>query len=175
MPEIRATSLSDVELLPAIEQSAGEAFRSHSEFSWVADDSVMSVEDHKRYVAAGTSWVASTGSGIVGFLCAEAVAGRELHIWELAVCAEVQGSGTGTQLMRHAMASAARDPLCVSLTLTTFRDVAFNAPFYKRLGFEIVEELEEEPRLRALLAAEAAHGLPIESRCAMRLLIKPFP
>jgi len=168
MPEIRLTTVADVPMLPAIERSAGTAFRAYPEFAWVADDSVMSIEDHQGFVAGGTSWVAADASLIAGFLCAETVAETELHICELAVHAARQGEGVGTQLMRHAMAYAARNEQTTSLTLTTFRDVAFNAPFYERLGFEIVEELEAEPRLRALLREEAAHGLPTESRCAMR-------
>jgi len=168
MPEIRLTKVADVSVLPSIERSAGAAFRVYPELSWVADDSVMSIEDHQGFVASGTSWVASSASTIVGFLCAEAVGESELHIWELAVHADAQGSGVGTQLMQHAMAYAASSAHTTSLTLTTFSDVAFNAPFYRRLGFELVEELEVEPRLQALLREEAAHGLPIERRCAMR-------
>ncbi len=168
MPEIRLTRLAEVSVLPSIERSAGAAFRAYPEFSWVADDSLMSIEDHQGFVAAGTSWVASDASALVGFLCAESVADSALHIWELAVHADAQGSGVGTQLMRHAMAFAGSHAQITNLTLTTFRDVVFNAPFYKRLGFELVEELEAEPRLQALLREEAAHGLPVESRCAMR-------
>jgi hypothetical protein len=54
-----------------------------------------------------------------------------------------------------------------SLTLTTFRDVPWNAPFYARLGFEYVTELT--PELRQKREEETAHGLAFDSRCAMRL------
>jgi len=188
MSKVRKTSLSDTELLPAIERSAGRAFRAYPDLAWVADDSLMSLADHRRYAAMGTSWLASDTTGILGFLCAELIptqtrqerpqtgveSGPVLHIWELAVCEEAQGAGVGSQLMRHAMDHAVRSANCTKVTLTTFRDVAFNAPFYRGLGFEIVEELTEEPRLQALLAAEAAHGLPIASRCAMRFVVKTW-
>jgi len=59
-----------------------------------------------------------------------------------------------------------------AVTLTTFRNLAFNAPFYERFGFAYVEgaALTRDARLQDVLLAEAAHGLPAENRCAMRLL-----
>ena len=54
-----------------------------------------------------------------------------------------------------------------SLTLTTFRDVPWTAPFYARLGFDYVTELT--PELRQKREDETAHGLAFDSRCAMRL------
>lgn len=54
-----------------------------------------------------------------------------------------------------------------SLTLTTFRDVPWNAPFYARLGFEMITTLT--PELREKREEETAHGLAYDARCAMRL------
>jgi N-acetylglutamate synthase-like GNAT family acetyltransferase len=74
------------------------------------------------------------------------------------------GKRVGRQLI--ACAEHARKLGLTSLTLTTFRDVPWNAPFYARLGFEIVTELT--PELRQKREEEAAHGLAYDSRCAMR-------
>ena len=174
---IRATTEDDLQALPEIERSAGDAFRAYEDLSWLADGEIMPVAEHRRLHELGTSWVAEIASDsappqLIGFLCAETFASNkklELHIWELAVHAGAQGAGAGTALMRHVMAYSAADTLVHSVTLTTFRHVAFNAPFYAKLGFEVVDDLSEEPRLKNVLAAEAAHGLPIEDRCAMRL------
>ena len=195
---IRETDLADINSLPAIERSAGAAFRQYPRLSWLADGEVMSADEHARLVTLGYCWVAerteersSDASRLCGFLSAEPVAescsesGSEsrqplmseattLHIWELAVSADAQRSGAGSALMRHAIALVNNDSRLTSLTLTTFREVAFNAPFYKRLGFEVledsaaVERQRPNERLRQVLAAEAAHGLPSEDRCAMR-------
>jgi hypothetical protein len=54
-----------------------------------------------------------------------------------------------------------------AVTLTTFRDVAWNGPFYGRIGFVEVDDLEAHPRLAKELAKEAAAGLPPERRTAM--------
>ena len=48
------------------------------------------------------------------------------------------------------------------MTLTTFRDVAWNGPFYSRIGFAEVEDLEAHPRLAKELAEEADDGWSIE-------------
>ena len=53
------------------------------------------------------------------------------------------------------------------MTLTTFRDVPFNAPFYARVGF--VEA--HDARLKALLENEVARGVAIAPRVAMELLV----
>ncbi|BFV60853.1 hypothetical protein KCMC57_up59570 [Kitasatospora sp. CMC57] len=46
-----------------------------------------------------------------------------------------------------------------ALTLTTFAEVPWNAPYYVRCGFEVIEGDEVGPGLRAIRAREAAHGL----------------
>jgi len=54
-----------------------------------------------------------------------------------------------------------------ALTLTTFRNVPWNAPFYARLGFEKMTTLT--PELRRKREEETAHGFAYETRCAMHL------
>ena len=53
-----------------------------------------------------------------------------------------------------------------SLTLTTFRDVPWNAAFYETCGFELANS-DASPMLSKTLAAEEQAGLPIDQRCAM--------
>ena len=89
-----------------------------------------------------------------------------LFIVELSVHLDWQGKGIGRQLI-NAVADHAREGGLSSLTLTTFRDVPWNAPFYARLGFDYVTELT--PELRQKREDETAHGLAFDSRCAMRL------
>ena len=163
---IRLTVADDVALLPPIERSAGLAFKSVHQLEWLADDTVMDEAEHQRLLELGASWVIEQGRALRGFLCAEAFA-DELHIWELAVELEFQGRGLGRRLLDTAEHHA-RSTGLEAMTLTTFVDVAFNAPFYVRLGYERLVESALTPRLVSLLAAEADHGLPRERRCAMR-------
>lgn len=170
--QIRSTSSADLPLLPAIEHSAAQAFRQFPQWRWLADGAVMTEAEHARLAALQTSWVAVQGDAPCGFICAETFATqagrRELHIWELSVHAKMQGKGVGSALMRHAMAFVEADPTCEGITLTTFRTVPFNAPFYTRLGFALLGEDELDDRLSHLLSREIAQGLDARSRCAMR-------
>jgi hypothetical protein len=55
-----------------------------------------------------------------------------------------------------------------ALTLTTFRDVPWNAPYYARIGFRVLVEAELTQGLRGIRDAEAAHGLDRWPRVCMR-------
>ena len=103
----------------------------------------------------------------VGFILAEAHP-SSLFVVELSVDLEWQGKGIGRQLIA-CVADHARKRGLTALTLTTFRDVPWNAPFYAKLGFEYIAELT--PELREKREEEAAHGLAYNSRCAMRLAL----
>lgn len=163
---IRPTLARDVALLPALERSAAQAFRQLPALAWLADGAVMTEADHLAYVSAASSWVAVDEHDTpVGFLCAT-VAGDALHIDELSVGLQAQGHGLGRRLLDRASASA-RQHGQRCLTLTTFAEVPWNAPFYQRYGFVPLSVGQLDARLSAVLAAELAHGL--HNRCAMRL------
>jgi hypothetical protein len=54
------------------------------------------------------------------------------------------------------------------VTLTTFRDVAFNAPYYARRGFTHVPADQWTPSHRAIIATQAAMGMDPATRTVMR-------
>ncbi|MCY1313558.1 hypothetical protein D9M70_640920 [compost metagenome] len=81
---------------------------------------------------------------------------------------ERQGLGLGRALIAAAIAHA-RDSSLGAVTLTTFRELAWNERFYRKLGFRTLDEEGLDPRLVQILAKEATYGLPAERRCAMRL------
>ena len=60
-----------------------------------------------------------------------------------------------------------------ALTLTTFRDVPWNAPYYRRCGFRVLDEQEWTPGLRAIREREAGHGLDRWPRVCMRRDLVP--
>jgi hypothetical protein len=68
--------------------------------------------------------------------------------------------------------AAARD--LPALTLSTFRTVPWNAPYYARLGFRELADGELTPGLRDVLAAEATLGLnPADRICMHRPTASP--
>ena len=60
--------------------------------------------------------------------------GDRAHLQELDVDPDHKGRGLGRELVAACVAWANRHGL-TTLTLTTFRDVPFNAPYYARIGF----------------------------------------
>lgn len=101
------------------------------------------------------------------FLAASEVEGR-LHIDELDVRHEMQGRGLGRRLLGHA-AEWARERGLAALSLTTFRSIPWNAPFYARFGFREWPADEAPDAIRRILQAEAAKGL--SDRCAMLMAL----
>lgn len=166
---IRRATPEDAHLLPEVETSAGEAFRAIPDLAWVADHDGISVERHLELIALGASWIAEEQHVPIGFLSAETVS-DELHIWELAVRREHQGRGVGRRLVETAVADArARD--LAAVTLTTFSEVRWNAPFYAALGFTLLAD-DAGPRLKGIMQSEVDIGLPRDRRCAMRLSLR---
>ncbi|MGI0818972.1 GNAT family N-acetyltransferase [Pseudomonas aeruginosa] len=125
---------------------------------------------HRRLIKRGSHWLAEDADGQpVGFLAAERCA-DELHIAELSIAQAHQQQGLGRRLLERAV-TYAHASHCRALTLTTFCDVPWNAPFYARLGFQRLTWQEAGERLRAILGHEQEIGFAADSRCAMRLVL----
>lgn len=165
MIKIEIADTSDAQFLPDIERSSGEAFRHLPSLAWIADDDVQSLERHLELIELGQAWVARSDQGIVGFLSAERFV-NSLHIWQMAVHSDFQKKGIGRALIVQAKQAAASASL-TNLTLTTFRHVAWNEPFYASCGFRTLKPNDLCERLKATLDAEERAGLPLDQRCAM--------
>lgn len=165
---IRPSRPADAVSLPALERSAGELFRTIPVLASIADADDHSAETHLVRIRAGTSWVAVDQADVaIGFLMAS-VAGRDLHVEELAVRLDRQRAGCGRALLSEAIAWARARGL-QAVTLTTFCEVPWNAPYYLRMGFRLLSGDAVGGRLADVLRQEAERGLPMELRCAMRL------
>lgn len=159
---LRLARASDAEAMPAIEHAAAVLFESEPS---VDPASTRTGADYARLIRKGHSLVAHVGDEMAGFLVAQPFS-RELHIWEMNVLPRFGRRGIGSGLVRAAMIDA-RNTGFKALTLTTFRDLPWNGPFYARLGFEEVTALDAHIRLAGELAVEVDNGLPAERRCAM--------
>ncbi|MFZ3560707.1 GNAT family N-acetyltransferase [Streptomyces sp. BH055] len=163
---IRNAEPADLPRLQAIETAAGEIFRTLG-MAAIADDAPPTIAELERYRRAGHAWVAAEDAGIVvAYLLAEAVDGA-FHIEQVTVHPDAARRGVGQTLIARA-ADCARGQGLTGLTLTTFADVPWNAPYYERLGFRRLTEAELTPGLRAIRAAEAEHGLDRWPRVCMR-------
>ena len=129
----------------------------------------MSAEDHRPFAVQGLVWVAEDAGRLIGFATCEAFE-HELHLWELAVRHDAQGKGAGRALIA-AVEQEARARGLPAVTLTTFRNIPWNAPFYARCGFVELPEQEFGPFLALVREKEIEIGLDVANRCAMRLAL----
>jgi GNAT superfamily N-acetyltransferase len=169
MIEIRLATAEDVPFLPAIESAACSLF---AQIPVTASLSLYltPVEDFHEAQRHGLLWIAEAAPGdLVGFALAERVDGG-LHLEELDVLPAYGRRGIGARLVR-AVCDWARAQEATAVTLCTFRDVPWNAPFYQRLGFRILAEDELTPGLAAKVLEEERRGLPRELRVVMRFAL----
>lgn len=161
----------DVAALPAIEREAAALFGGlHVAASVLAE--TTPVEVLAKAQAEGRLWIARARNGApVGFALVDAVDGCP-HLAEMDVVPAHGQRGIGRALLEAVCGQAAAAGHG-ALTLTTFRDVRWNAPFYARAGFRELATAELGPGLAAILRDEARRGLDPARRVAMRRQLAP--
>ncbi|MET9591821.1 GNAT family N-acetyltransferase [Streptomyces sp. NPDC006516] len=164
--QIRAVEPDELPALQEIERAAGRCFRDIG-MAEIADDEPLPLGELARYHDSGLAWVAADASGApVGYLIADRVDGN-LHVEQVSVHPERARRGIGRLLLDH-LADHALSEGAPALTLTTFTEVAWNAPYYARCGFRLLDDAELTPGLRLIRSREAAHGLDRWPRACMR-------
>lgn len=155
---IRLTRRAELSVLQDIERAAGECFRGVG-MPEIADDDPPPLPELTAYQQAGRCWVtADDAERPVAYALTEPVDGR-LHIEQLSVHPSVARRGIGRGLIDHLAARAAADGLS-GLTLTTFAEVPWNAPYYAgRCGFRVLTDAEVTPGLREIRRREGEIGL----------------
>lgn len=150
-------------------ERAAEAQFSHEDLPpALRGNTLTSDAEFAEALEQGLLWSARDSVGAaLGFAIALWV-GEDLHLDELDVHPAHQRRGIGRALVdavrAHGQRRGAR-----RLTLTTFRLVAWNMPWYERLGFVALAHREMTPGLRAIFEDEIARGLARERRVAMSL------
>ncbi|WP_329454924.1 GNAT family N-acetyltransferase [Streptomyces sp. NBC_01497] len=159
---IRLATVADLAEIPRIELAAGELFRRIA-MAEVAAHEPPSPEVLEGYREHGNAWVADNGTGRpVAFLLHEDVDGAA-HIEQVSVHPDAARQGVGRALIEDLARRAG-----TALTLTTFADVPWNAPYYARLGFRTLTADEVTGGLREIRRAEADMGLDAWPRICMR-------
>jgi GNAT superfamily N-acetyltransferase len=166
MPRIRPPRHDELEALRRIERDAGRAFAEIG-MPEIAADEPRSVAELEAFRADGRALVAvDDRDRPVAYLLSAVVDGCA-HVEQVSVASAHAGRGLGAALVEH-LAGTARAEGRPALTLTAFREVPWNAPYYRRLGFEVVEPDEQGPQLAALVEREL-EAIPGDApRVAMR-------
>lgn len=165
---IRPAITSDVPHLEAVEHSAARAFIGSS-VGYVASRAVPQ-ELLLGLCAKGTLWVATEDDNMpVGFVATYPVDGF-LYVHEISVAQNKQGKGIGRRLM-NVVEDYAIDHDIPYIGLTTFRDIRWNGPFYKSLGYkEITPDLYSG--LHKKYKDDIKKGHDATLRCVMIKLIE---
>jgi GNAT superfamily N-acetyltransferase len=119
-------------------------------------------------MAGHETWVAVLTSGKPAGYAVAGPLGGYFHLRELSVDPPLGRRRIGTALVETVIA-AAREKDFSGVTLTTFRDVPFNAPFYARLGFEELPLQQAGEALRAAFFREVPAGVDPARRVLMWL------
>ncbi len=160
VPVVRTADPAEFERLRWIEIESDRLYENVGIGPFANDET----ENHLAVAAA----VLVAGDPAVGFVSLEIVDG-DAHVDQLSVLPSHGRRGIGRALLDGAIRWA-RDGGHHAVTLTAFRDVPWNAPFYGRLGFVIVTDLP--PGLTAIRDHERTAGLDTEGpRVAMRLTL----
>lgn len=162
---IRAARPDDLPALRELESVAGAPFRDLG-MTAVADDEPPSIADLAGFQDKGRAWVVANDDEPVAYLLLDVIDGNA-HVEQVSVHPDHARQGLGRKLLETAAAWAAQHGL-PALTLTTYRDVPWNAPYYERLGFRVLTEAQMTAGLRSIRAHETARGLARWPRVTMR-------
>jgi GNAT superfamily N-acetyltransferase len=144
---VRPAAEADLALLTEIERAADEVF---AEVGIVGLPAAAGIDDFRAAAA-----VLVVGDPPVGFARIDLVAG-EPYLTQLSVHPSVVRRGIGAALL-EAAATWASSHGHNSIFLATFRDIAWNAPFYARHGF--AETGPDTPGTREIAEHERSIGM----------------
>lgn len=163
---IRACRPSDHRLLPGLERRSGEAFRQFG-YDAVADMVPTPAEAYATLPAPSWVFVAQSATApVVGF-CVLGALDAMGHVREMGVDHRYAGQGIGTALLERGL-DALRAAGFRAAVLTTFADLPFNAPYYRRLGFEeMTPDPNNQPGLHLICQAEKTGTFAPWRRVAM--------
>jgi GNAT superfamily N-acetyltransferase len=116
----------------------------------------------------GLLWVVVDNAHIpVAFLLASIIDGC-IHIAEFDVHPDHGKRGVGTKLLDHVLA-VAKARAFPAATLTTFEHLPWNAPFYRKRGFEVIGVDKIGDELAQIVRNEKALGM--RRRVAMKMAL----
>jgi putative acetyltransferase len=163
--EIALARPGDVPRIAPIELAAAGLLAGHAPeavLNEVTPDEVLQAAQRD-----GRLGVALSGDVPVGFALVEILEPDAAHLEEIDVHPDHGRRGVGTRLVRWVRRWADARGLA-AVTLTTFRDVPWNMPFYARLGFEEVAPGALTPAMRKVCEDEGRRGLDPRRRVVMR-------
>lgn len=163
MTLIRPARDIEIEAVRDIERASATRFVGTARAELAQDEPTDAATLGQR-IEAGGLLVADDDGAPAAFVMFREVEGCA-YVEQIDVLPSHARRGIGARLL-DAVAEVARGRGLAALTLSTFKDVPFNAPYYARLGFDVVEALT--PGMLAIRAEHEARGLDETARVFMR-------
>ena len=163
---IRLARADEVARLREIEDEAGTLFSGLGLIDETLDPS-FPLDAAARLVDLGQVWVACLESDVPVGMVIASVRDDAVYVEEMDVVPGHGRRGLGTRLLTQVCAWA-QPRGYAALTLSTFRDVPWNGPLYRKHGFRELRPEEWSPGMRAIREDEAKHGLRVDARVFMR-------
>ena len=164
---IRTATGRDLAAIPGIELAAAGMF-SETDLPHGIRYRVTTPEDLRVALDGNRLWVAvGPGDQVVGFAKVSIVDGQA-YLDEIDVLPDFGRRGIGTRLV-GAVTDWARDRAFETLSLVTFRHLPWNAPFYAKLGFSMLDSSEHGREVSGLIEEEGRAGIDIGNRVVMWL------
>lgn len=169
---IRRSAPADLLALRDIELKAASRFAGLGLIDHMLD-SAMDPERLSSLINDELVWVACFEDTPVGFAATSFLGGsKEYLLEELDVVPEHGGNKLGGGLISAAEEFADQKSLR-RIILSTFSGVPWNAPFYSKLGFEIMPPEDYSPEIKQLRQHESELGLPMAQRVIMEKQLIP--
>jgi GNAT superfamily N-acetyltransferase len=163
MTDIRPARADEIDRVRDIERISATRFLGGDRAA-LADDEPTDAETLTTRIGTGGLLVAADADVPVAFVMFREVEGCA-YVEQIDVLPSHARRGIGAALL-NAVADLALERGWPALTLSTFKDVPFNAPYYARLGFRVVEDLT--PGMVQIRAEHEARGLDETARVFMR-------
>jgi GNAT superfamily N-acetyltransferase len=163
--QIRPARFEELPLLSHIENSAAALFLD-TPYAFLVNDDPLSLNFVQQQFQARRVWIAVDSHEIVvGYAIAREV-DETLYLQQIDVEPEHGLRGIGTALIKTVCAWAKQQGYSI-VSLSTFRDLPWNAPFYSKMGFHPVDEAELTTGFQQIRLKELEAGLPIVDRVIM--------
>jgi GNAT superfamily N-acetyltransferase len=162
--EIRRARGSDLIHLADIELAAARMLEGHAPDAVLRETTPLHDLDAARL--DGLLWVAATAQAPVGFAHVKLIEPRSAHLDELDVHPAYGRRGLGRRLVMSVCEWAATAGLA-AVTLSTFRHLPWNEPFYASLGFDVVPPAKWSEAIARVVADETGRGLDPDRRVIM--------
>lgn len=164
--QIRTAKSFEIELIRRIERTSASRYLGTDRAS-LAEDEPTDATTLAQRIAEDGLLAAVVGDGPpVAFVMFREVEGCG-YVEQIDVLPSQAGRRIGARLL-DAVAELGRGRGWPALTLSTFRDVPFNAPYYRRLGFVDLPDAALTPGLAEIRAEHLARGLDETTRVFMR-------